>query len=133
MKSTLARIAVLAIAISGPFAACSDNGDTSEFPVGVYHPPGSTDAGGTMEFKSDGTFVLVAANEVVVTEGTYSIDGDQLTWESDSFCKTESDAAESATYTWTEDDNLLIMTVRGEDLCTRRVEVIQTGFEKSDS
>jgi hypothetical protein len=68
----------------------------------------------------------------VVTQGTYSIDGDQLTWENDSFCKTVSEAAESATYTWTADGDLLTMIVEGEDLCTVRVRVIQPGFEKAD-
>ena len=73
------RVAVIALATFGLFAACSDDGNTNEFPVGVYHQPGSTDASGTMEFKWDGTFVLGNGDEIV-TEGTYSIDGDQLTW-----------------------------------------------------
>ena len=123
----------MAIAISGLFAACSDNGDTSEFPVGVYGQPGSTDTSGTIEFKSDGTYVLLDDNEVMVSEGTYSTDGDQLTWETDSYCKSVSDDAESATYTWTEDDDLLTMTVVGEDKCIGRVGVIEPGFERVDS
>ena len=133
MRSTTTRIVVMAMAISGLFAACSDNGDTSEFPVGVYHQPGSTEAEGTMEFKSDGTFVLLAGDEVAVTDGTYSVDGDQFTWETDSYCRRVSDAAESATYTWTEDGDLLTMTVEGEDPCTDRAELVQAGFEKADS
>ncbi len=133
MKSRTARIAVMAIAISGLFAACGDNGDTSEFPVGVYHEPGSADTSGTIEFKSDGTYVLLGGGEVVVSEGTYSIDGDQLTWETDSYCKAVSEDVESATYTWTEDGDLLTMSVVGEDRCTGRVAVIQPGFERVDS
>lgn len=132
MKSKTARIAVVAIAIMGPLAACSDDGDTGEFPVGVYHMPGATDAEGTMEFTSDDTFELRFTGEIV-TEGTYSIDGDQLTWETDSFCKEIGDDAESATYTWALDGELLTMTVEGEDLCPDRAELMQLGLEKSDS
>jgi hypothetical protein len=133
MNSRTARIAVTAIAMMGLFAACSDDGDTSEFPVGVYHEPGSTDASGTMVFKSDGTFVLTDGTEAVVSQGTYSTDGDQFTWETDSYCRTVSADAESATYTWMQDGDLLKMTVDGEDLCSGRLSVIETGLEKSDS
>jgi hypothetical protein len=132
MSSKIVRVAVIALATFGLFAACSDDGSTNEFPVGVYHQQGSTDASGTMEFKSDGTFVLADGDEIV-TEGTYSIDGDQLTWDTDSWCKDISAEAESATYTWTQDGELLTMTVEGEDLCTDRVNTIRPGFEKSDS
>jgi hypothetical protein len=132
MSSKTVRVAVIALATFGLFAACSDDGSTNEFPVGVYHQQGSTDASGTMEFKSDGTFVLAEGDEIV-TEGTYSIDGDQLTWDTDSWCKDISADAESATYTWTQDGELLTMTVEGEDLCTDRVNTIRPGFEKSDS
>ena len=72
----------------------------------VYQQQGSTDASETIEFKSDGTFVL-ADGAAIVTEGTYSIDGDQLTWDTDSWCKNVSADAESATYTWTQDGDLL--------------------------
>ena len=131
MSSRTVRVAIIAMATLGLFAACSDDGNTNEFPVGVYHQPGSTDASGTMEFKSDGTFVL-AEGDAVVTEGTYSIDGDQLTWETDSWCKNVSADAESATYTWTQDGDLLTMTVEGEDLCTDRVNTIEPGWEMSN-
>ena len=131
MRSKTVRVAVIAMATLGLFAACSDDGNTNEFPVGVYQEPGSTDTSGTMEFKSDGTFVLADGDEVV-DEGTYSIDGDRLTWETDSWCKNISEAAESATYTWTQDGDLLTMTVDGEDLCTDRASTIRSGFEKSD-
>jgi hypothetical protein len=133
MYSTTARIAVTAMAMMGLFAACGDDGDTTEFPVGVYHQPGSTDTSGTMEFKSDGTFVLTDGTETIVTSGTYSTDGDQFTWETDSYCRTVSAAAESATYTWTQDGDLLKMTVDGQDLCSDRVSLAESGFEKSDS
>jgi hypothetical protein len=131
MRSKTIRVAVIAMATVGLFAACSDDESSNEFPVGVYHEPGSTDAGGSMEFKSDGTFVLAYGDEIV-TDGTYSIDGDQLTWETDSWCKNISADAESATYTWTEEGDLLTMTVEGEDLCIDRVNTIQSGFERSD-
>lgn len=131
MKSKAARLAVLTMASLGLFTACGDDGDTSEFPVGVYHEPGFPDADATMEFTSDGTFVLAVGDEIV-TEGTYSIDGDRLTWETDSWCKDVSDAAESATYTWTVDGDLLTMTVEGQDLCIDRVNTIRPGFEKTD-
>lgn len=132
MKHTAVRVAITAMAISGLLSACSDDGDSSEFPVGVYHQPGSTDADGTFEFTSDGTFVAIGSDGLVVTEGTYSVDGDQFTWETDSYCRGVGDDAESATYTWSQDGDMLTMTVVGEDLCSDRVEVAEAGFEKSD-
>lgn len=132
MKFKGVRVALAAMAMSGLLVACGDDNDTSEFPVGVYHQPGSTDAEGTMEFTSDGTFVLTGSDGLVFTEGTYSVDGDRFTWETDSYCSGFGDDAQSATYTWTLDGDLLTMTVDGEDLCTPRVGVIQDGFEKSD-
>lgn len=131
MKYTAVRVAMTAMAISGLLVACGDD-DTSEFPVGVYHQPGSTDADGTMEFASDGTFELIGPDGLVITEGTYSVDGDQFTWETDSYCKNVGDDAESATYTWSQEGDVLTMTVDGEDLCSDRVEVAEAGFEKSD-
>ena len=132
MSSKVLRVAIFALASLGMFAACSDDGNTNEFPVGVYHHPGSTDASGTIEFTSDGTFVLADGDEIV-TEGTYSIDDDQLTWDTDSYCRNISADAESATYSWTQDGDLLTMTVEGEDLCIGRVDTIQAGWERSDS
>ena len=133
MKSKTARVAVMAIAIMGPLAACSDDGDTGEFPVGVYRLPGATETSidQTMEFRSDDTFEVVFDGETM-TDGTYSVDGDQLTFETDSLCKEISDAAESATYAWTQDGDLLTMTVEGEDLCTDRAELMRLGLEKSE-
>jgi hypothetical protein len=132
MKFKAVRVAIAAIALSGLFAACGDDNDADEFPVGVYHQPGATDAEGTMEFTSDGTFVAIGSDGLVVTEGTYSVDGDRFTWETDSYCKDIAEDAESATYTWSQDGDLLTMTLDGEDLCSDRVGVAEAGFEKSD-
>jgi hypothetical protein len=132
MKCKAVRFAVAAIALSGLFAACGDDNDADEFPVGVYHQPGSTDAEGTMEFTSDGTFVLTGSDGLVFTEGTYSVDGDRFTWETDSYCKGVGEDAESASYSWSLDGDLLTMTPDGEDLCSDRMALAQDGFEKSD-
>ena len=125
-----ARSALVGVALLGLLAGCGDD-DKSEFPAGVYHPIGGSDAEGTMEFSSDGTWVLTAGDGDVYSEGTYSVDGDLFTFVTDSFCKGPSGVNESATYTWTQDGDTVTMTLEGEDGCTARVEVVARGFEKS--
>lgn len=121
--------AVLAgVALLSLMAGCSD--DTSEFPVGVYHPIDSSESEGTMEFKSDGTWILQSGSGTVYSQGTYTVDGDKLTWETDSYCKNTNADAESAVYTWTQDGTTITMTQDGTDPCDARVEVIGRGFEK---
>lgn len=112
--------------------ACGDDDDATEFPVGVYHPVDGTEADGTMEFKSDGTWVVKDGSGVARSEGTYSVDDDLFTWETDSYCKDRfGEDGETATYRWAEDGNQLVLT-EGEDYCTDRVDVIRGGFERSD-
>jgi hypothetical protein len=62
VRTRTARAAATAIAIAGLFAACSHNGDASEFPVGVYVHPGSTETTGSIEFKSDGSWIELGSS-----------------------------------------------------------------------
>ena len=101
---TIACVFFLAAAL----CACSSN----EFPTGSYRT-GEFVA----EYRDDGTFTLYENGEVS-TEGTYSVEGDEITWIQDSFCDAEN--AGSATYKWSADDQGLKFELIGEDQCEAR-------------
>ena len=94
--------------------ACSSR----TFPMGVYEAKKS---GAQMEFMKDGSFIYTD-DGVVWARGTYSIDGNELIWETDSACD-ESDR-ERSTYTWSYENGLLVLEAKGEDLCEGRVQSV---------
>ena len=89
-------------------SACSNEG----FPTGTYSHNQYVS-----EYRDDGTFTMWE-NDEIVTEGTYSVEGDELTWIQDSFCDAEN--AGSATYKWSADENGVSFELIGEDLCDGR-------------
>lgn len=127
MTTKSMRMAVLGLVATGLVVGCGDD-DGDDFPVGTYQQTG---AGGTLVLREDGTFELDEMGGGLVTEGTYSVDGDQVTWESDSWCAARGEDAESATYEWELDGDQLNLTVVGEDRCDGRVIAIGPGFERS--
>lgn len=64
----------------------------------------------------------------LVTAGNYSVDGDALTWLTDSFCAGDEEV-EQATYTWVLDDGTLRLTPKGVDGCEERVNMYSHRFE----
>ena len=103
---TIACIMILAVTLS----ACS----SKEFPTGTY-----TRQNGTQEIMDDGTFTILWGDEVA-DEGTYSIEGDVLTWLTSSVC--DQDYAGRATYQWQYEDGVLSFELIGEDHCDGRRE-----------
>ena len=99
--------AVCILLIAAALSACS----SKAFPTGTYTCPG-----GVVEYREDGTFTLMRENDIVVTEGTYSVKGDEIQF-TDSLCAEED--ANPGTYKWHhEDDKLKCELI--EDPCEGR-------------
>jgi len=94
--------------------ACSSR----TFPMGMYI---AKESGAQMEFMEDGSFIY-ADEGVVWASGTYSIDGNELIWETDSSC--DESGIERSTYTWSYENGLLVLEEKGEDLCEGRVRSV---------
>ena len=101
---TIMVVLFVAVAIS----ACSSD----EFPYGTY-----TRQNQMVEYRDDGTFTYMFSGEVV-TEGTFTIDGDEILWMKDTWCDAEN--AGSATYKWHHEDGALSFELVGEDFCEGR-------------
>jgi hypothetical protein len=100
---TITCVLFLAAALS----ACT----SKEFPTGTF-----TRQDVAVEYRDDGTFTLMGGDEIA-TEGTYSIDGDEISIR-DTYCDSEN--AGSATYKWQHEDGVLSFELIGEDLCEGR-------------
>ena len=98
--------------VAATLCACSNDG----FPTGTY-----THNQYVTEYRDDGTHTLWE-NDEVVTEGTFSVEGDEVTWIQDSFCDAENEG--SATYKWSADDQGLKFELIGEDLCKGRRDTL---------
>ncbi len=87
----------------------------SNFPIGTY-----TSESGVFqnEFKEDGSFTFSMEGQVM-SSGTYSIQGNELTWETDSYC--DEMGGSGAIYTWTFENDTLLFEVKGEDKCADRL------------
>ena len=94
--------------------ACSSR----TFPMGMYV---AKESGAQMEFMEDGSFIYTDEG-VVWARGTYSIDGNELIWETDSSC--DESGIERSTYTWSYENGLLVLEEKGEDLCEGRVRSV---------
>lgn len=94
--------------------ACSTG---PSFPYGTFVGPADFYH---VVLKKDGSFTFLD-NKTVTSEGTFSIHGNELTWETDSHCAAVD--AQKATYTWTFDNDNLELDVKGNDKCTDRLDV----------
>lgn len=109
---------VVVPAAAGLLVACGGN---EEFPVGTFLSTASVNGLGpvTTTYHDDGT-LTVEQGELVV-EGTYAVDGDQVTL-SDTY-RGESEGQETATYTWEWDGSVLAMTT-ADDACGSRATAV---------
>ena len=83
-----------------------------KFTYGTYvNGDGSTE----LHFKPDGTFA-VNNDGPIVDQGTFSIQGSQLTWETSSYC----DPGGKAAYSWTYQNATLVLKANGTDPCYDR-------------
>jgi hypothetical protein len=109
MKKAIWTIVVILFA-AATLCACSSN----KFPTGMY-----TYYSASVEYRDDGTYTLMSGDQVV-TEGTYSIQDDEIQF-SDSYCA-ERDA-NPGTYKWQFEDGKLSFDLI-EDPCAGRVEAV---------
>lgn len=91
---------------------------TPSFPYGTF----VSETGSYQLVLNDNGAVTFSEYEAVVTTGTFSINGNELTWETDSYCDERS--AGKATYTWRFEDDPLILHVKVEDACADRLFVL---------
>lgn len=59
---------------------------------------------------------------IVEAQGYISIDGNEMTWEEDSYCNSRN--LGNATYAWTITDDTFLLRLIGEDRCIDRLEVL---------
>jgi hypothetical protein len=100
------------VGISGPI----EIEPLTAFPTGRFV---AEDADWVLTLDDDGSFTF-SESGVVAASGTFSLRGNELTWETDSYC----DRAGKATYTWTFENDTLLLEVKGEDECASRLEVL---------
>jgi lysophospholipase L1-like esterase len=70
-------------------------------------------------FDNDGSFTF-SESGAVAASGTFSIQANELTWETDSGCE----GLGQATYTWTFENDTLLFQVKGGDECASRLGVL---------
>ena len=68
-----------------------------------------------LQLKPEGTFA-VYNHSTILDQGTFSIQGNQFTWETSSAC----DPGGKASYTWTYQNATLVLKVNGTDPCLHR-------------
>jgi len=78
----------------------------------------------TLDFTHPGEF-KVYVNGVLEDEGTYSVQGNEFTWETSLYCRTHYPGSEKATYFWTFENELLEFNLKGKDKCVPRFDDIQ--------
>jgi hypothetical protein len=110
---------------------CPDRLRTYESPLkytkvesGPSFPPGTYVAesiSATLKLADDGRFTFSESGTVVAT-GTYSIQGNEITWETDTYC--ERVGAAKATYVCSFKDDTLLFQVKGDDRCADRLRVL---------
>jgi hypothetical protein len=111
MNKAVVSVAVCVLLLLPPLAACSG----SFFPYGTY----KTDSGSIdqMVLSPDGSFTFSGYGRVIST-GTFSISGNELTWDVDSFC--DERGGGGVVYIWTVEDEILHLQAKGEDICHGR-------------
>jgi len=81
----------------------------------------------TLDFTNSGEY-KVYVNGCLVDNGIFSIHGNEITWETSTYCKAK--GSEKATYTWTIDNDTLKFQVKGEDNCGSRFDDFQYTYKR---
>jgi hypothetical protein len=111
-----------ALALTGCGSDASSEMGSPSFPTGSYDVLATPTQ--VITFREDGTYTVNYPDRVL-SQGTYTIDGDTYIAESDTHCASEG-VTEPARYTWSWDGQMLTMALQGEDACGGRAEG-QTG------
>lgn len=99
---------LLVLLLASVLSACA----SPKFPYGTYD---SGNGSFTLHLQPDDTFSVYNHSQML-DQGTFSIQGNQFTWETSSAC----DPGGKATYTWTDQNATLVMKVNGTDPCFDR-------------
>lgn len=118
MKRKYLSIIVCILLMLITASACGE----PDFPTGTFSSEGEWQQ---YEFKEDGKWILRVGGSIN-TEGTYSVQDNELTLETDLWCDAMEGVSTKATYTWTFKSETLIFEVKGEDKCTMRLDIINS-------
>ena len=99
-------------------SACAE----SDFPTGTFS---AEDGYFKFEFMEDGKWNLQEGG-AIRNMGTYSVQGNEFTWERDQGCDSLTGKSTKSTYTWTFKNRTLLFEVKGEDKCDRRFQGINS-------
>ena len=115
--------AFVVVAALGMLGACSDDKDETQFPTGKMVPVSATSTEqGYFDYKSDGTYVGVDGSGETFTEGTYTTDGDEITFVNDSYCEANAPGSNPVTYTFEWDGEVFTFGDNPDDTCAARVD-----------
>ena len=119
-------IAFVVVAGLGMLGACGDDQDETQFPTGKIVPASaSSTEEGYIEYRTDGTYVGIDQTGGTFTEGTYTIDGDEITFTDDSYCEANAPGSNPVTYTFEWDGEVLTFVDNPDDTCAARVETFE--------
>ena len=88
----------------------------AKFPTGTFETQNGTYH--QWDFTAKGEFTF-AMNGNIENAGTFSVKGDELTWEKDRYC--DGTGAGKATYSWAFANDILSLKVIGQDPCSVRL------------
>jgi hypothetical protein len=101
------------------FACSNSSSETNQrFPYGVYTSNPGTDQ---ITLEENGNFTYKVSSSVL-TSGTFSVQGSEITWETDSYC--DQSGARKATYKWTFNNDILIFNILVQGTCPDRLAVL---------
>jgi hypothetical protein len=116
--------ALVLVAALGMLGACGDD-DDAQFPTGKFIPVDATSTdGGYIEYRSDGTYIGIDDVGDTFSQGTYTVDGDEITFVSDSFCEAAAPGSSPITYTYDWDGEVMSFADNPDDTCAARVETL---------
>jgi hypothetical protein len=119
----ISYIGIIACFLLLIFSLCACSGPT--FPTGSFSMKNDNEH--IMEFTDNGEFTYYYIGDVY-TSGTYSIQGNEFTWETDSVC--DAIGSGKATYIWTYENETLTFELKGEDLCEQRIRALEKIYIK---
>ena len=117
-KSTTLLITVLVV-IGVLTSGCKE---VSEFPLGSFETVHEGEIW-VMDFNTNGSWNAHYGGELF-TSGTYSISGERITWDTDSYCD-QGGVPSVATYRWKIRNDSLTFKLEGEELCLSRKIILE--------
>lgn len=117
--------AIAVVAALGMLGACSDDDNETQFPTGKTISVSATSSEeGYIEYKSDDTYIGIDDVGDAFTEGTYTTDGDEITFETDSYCEANAPGSTPETYTFEWDGEVLTFVDNPDDMCADRANTL---------